>query len=168
LLSASIAYSHTLLSMDTQNRINAREICILCHNIRGINSDTKWNLVENNILETKADIVCLQESKRVVFDLNYLRKLCPRSFDDFAYVPSIGNSGGTLITWKGSKFSGQVVSENQFARSVEFITKTNGQKWILTNIYAPCTTKGRGVFLEWFKNIQVLNDYLWIIMVILT
>jgi hypothetical protein len=90
--------------------------------------------------------------------------MCPRSFDDFAYVPSIGNSGGTLITWKGSKFSGQVVFENQFAQSVEFITKTNGQKWAVTNIYAPCTIEGRSVFLEWFKNIQVLDDYLWIIM----
>jgi hypothetical protein len=61
---------------------------------------------------------------------------------------------------KGSKFSGQVVFKNQFAQSVEFITKTNGQKWTLTNIYAPCTTKGRNDFLEWFKNIQVPDDYL--------
>jgi exonuclease III len=84
------------------DRINARETCILCHNI-GINSESKWNSVKNNILETKADIVCLQETKRDVFYLNYLRKLCPRNFDDFAHVPSIGNSRGTLITWKVSR-----------------------------------------------------------------
>jgi exonuclease III len=164
LLSALTVQSHIILPMDTTDRINARETCILCHNIRGINSESKWNSVKNNILETKADIVCLQETKRDVFYLNYLRKLCPRNFDDFAHVPSIGNSRGTLITWKGSKFSGQVVFENQFAQLVEFITKTNDQKWTLTNIYAPCTTEGRNYFLEWFKNIQVPDDYLWIIM----
>jgi hypothetical protein len=85
-------------SMDTQQRINAREICVLCHNIRGISSNIKWNSVKNNILETRTDIVCLHGTKRDVFDLNYLRNFCPRSFDDFACVPSIGNSGGTLIT----------------------------------------------------------------------
>jgi exonuclease III len=156
--------AHTLSSIDTQQRINTREICVLCHNIRGINSDIKWNSVQNNIQETKTDIVCLQETKRSVFDLSYLGNFCPRSFDDFTYVPSIGNSGGTLITWKGSKFSGHVVFENQFAQSVELTTKTNGQKWTLTNIYAPCTTEGKGAFLDWFKNIQVVDDYLWLVL----
>jgi hypothetical protein len=69
-----------------------------------------------------------------------------------------------LITWKGSKFSGHVVFQNQFAQSVELTTKTNGQKWILTNIYAPCTTEGGRTFLDWFKNIQVSDDYLWMVL----
>jgi hypothetical protein len=41
-----------------------RSLKILSHNIRGINSDTKWNSLRNNIMETNCDILCIQETKR--------------------------------------------------------------------------------------------------------
>jgi hypothetical protein len=66
--------------------------------------------------------------------------------------------GGALIRWKASKFQGTMVFENAFAQSVEFISKLTGQKWILTYIYAPCTTEGRVEFLSWFKNIVMPSD----------
>jgi hypothetical protein len=44
------------------------------------------------------------------------------------------------------------------------MSKLNGQKWILTNIYAPCTTNGKAGFLNWFKNIYMPKDKLWIVM----
>jgi endonuclease/exonuclease/phosphatase family metal-dependent hydrolase len=47
---------------------------------------------------------------------------------------------------------------------VEFISKLIGQKWILTNIYAPCTADGKLDFLSWFKNIGMPDSQSWIIM----
>jgi hypothetical protein len=35
-----------------------------------------------------------------------------------------------------------------------------GQKWTLTNIYAPCSPEGKLNFLNWFKNIDIPEDHL--------
>jgi exonuclease III len=133
--------------MDTQVRSNNRDWTILCHNIRGTNSERKWNAIRNNIQSSGCDIVCLQETKRENFDLTYIRKFCPRTFDKFTFIPSQGNSGGTMVIWKEAKLEGVMVFENEFAQSVEFRSKLTGQKWTLTNIYAPCTSEGKLNFL---------------------
>jgi exonuclease III len=101
--------------MDAQHNLDNREWTVLCHNIIGIKFDRKWNSIINKIQEIGGDIICLQETKREIFDHDYLRNFTPRSFDNFYFVPSVGNSGGTLISWKGSKFQGQVIFENEFA-----------------------------------------------------
>jgi hypothetical protein len=47
---------------------------------------------------------------------------------------------------------------------VEFISKVTGQKWILTNIYAPCTPDGKLDFLRWFWDIDMPDEECWIIL----
>jgi hypothetical protein len=49
--------------MDNQSRNNNREWAILCHNIRGINSEAKWNSIKNKIKETNCEIIYLQEKR---------------------------------------------------------------------------------------------------------
>jgi exonuclease III len=70
---------------------------ILSWNVRGINYQQKWTAIKRKILDTNCDIICLQETKREVFDQNYLKNLCSAQFDCHAYTPSVGNSGGTII-----------------------------------------------------------------------
>jgi exonuclease III len=53
--------------------------------------------IRSKIMETKCDIICLQETKKENFDQNFIRKYCPPTFDRFEFVPSISNSGGTII-----------------------------------------------------------------------
>lgn len=79
--------------MDVQQHNFGRTWKVLDWNIRGINSDKKWNAISSKIQETNCDIICLQETKREHFDLAYIRKFCPPSFDQFEYLPSVGNSG---------------------------------------------------------------------------
>jgi hypothetical protein len=64
---------------------------------------------------------------------------------------------------EGAKLEGQMVFVNEYAQSVEFTSKLNGQRWTLTNIYAPCTLEGKMAFLNWFKNVLMPKDILWII-----
>jgi exonuclease III len=127
--------------MATQLRSNSQEWVILCHNIRGINSDKKWNSIKNKVQETKCEIICLQETKRETFDDLYLSNFCPRDFDSFCYTPLVGSLGGTIIIWKSSKFQGSMIFQNDFGQSVEFCSKLNGHRWTLTDIYAPCTMR---------------------------
>jgi len=70
---------------------------ILSWNIRGINSDKKWNAIYDRLCNNNCDVLCLQETKREHFDTAYIRKFAPRRFDKFDYIPSEGASGGILV-----------------------------------------------------------------------
>jgi exonuclease III len=148
--------------MDNHSQSSHRSLKILSHNIRGINSDTKWNSLQNNILESNCDIVCIQETKKGSFDDSYLRLFCNRNLDKFSHGPSIGASGGFITIWKGSLFEAEVVYQNSFGHTIRFRSNLNGQVWWLSNIYAPCSPHGREAFLAWFSNLEIDEDKLWI------
>jgi hypothetical protein len=50
---------------------------ILCWNVRGINSESKWDAIRSKIVESNCDVVCLQETKRESFDSQYVKNFCP-------------------------------------------------------------------------------------------
>jgi hypothetical protein len=77
----------------------------------------------------------------------------------------VGNSGGSIIIWKSTKLVGNVIFQNDYAQSVEFISNLSNCSWIITNIYAPCTLQGKIDFLNWFPNINMASDKLWLIVV---
>ena len=82
---------------------------ILCWNIRGVNYQVKWDAIRQKIDESACSIVCLQETKRAVFDSAYIRNFAPHHFDKFEFFPLVGYSGGLLVLWNSAVFSGQVL-----------------------------------------------------------
>jgi len=142
---------------------NHRSWKILSWNVRGVNSATKWNSIRDKIIESKSEVVCLQETKREQFDLSYIRKFCPIDFDAFHCLPSVGASGGMLITWKSNAFSASLVYINSYAITLDFRSAVNNDTWRLTSIYAPCTPNGKREFLNWFKGQEATEDQDWII-----
>jgi exonuclease III len=77
---------------------------VLSWNVRGINSDKKWDAIRDHVMSCNCDIVCLQETKKQFFDIMFIKKICPSSFDAFEYIPSVGASGGSIIIWKSNLF----------------------------------------------------------------
>lgn len=112
------AFLFPLFLMDSMP--NVRSWNILCWNIKGINAENKWEFLRNKILESNCDIIGIQETKRDVFDIAYIIKFCPRVFDSFCFLPSVGASDGILVVWKSSMFIGSENFHNNFAISVEF------------------------------------------------
>jgi hypothetical protein len=90
-------------------------------------------------------------------------KLCASSFDRFEFIPSNGASGGTIIIWKRGRFSGQVISHNEYAMSVEFFSMLSGAVWVLINVYAPCTPEGKEKFLNWLHDFTMSDDIDWLV-----
>jgi hypothetical protein len=148
--------------MDPINNHN-RSWRVLCWNIRGINSTAKWNAIKSKVVESGCDIICLQETKREIFDTRYIKNLCTSSFDSYEYVSSIGASSGIITLWKSSRFSGQLIFNNRFALSIEMKSNISGASWILTNVYAPCSTDGREEFLAWMNSIDMPDDTDWLL-----
>jgi hypothetical protein len=42
-------------------------------------------------------------------DQRIIRKLCPKRFDNFAYSPSVGASGGIIVLWNSAVFAGVLI-----------------------------------------------------------
>lgn len=114
-------------------------------------------------MESNCSIICLQETKRQVFDQLYIKNFCPSSFNEFHYLPSNGASGGIRIAWQGISFSGEVIFQSIYAISINF-SQLNEDSWVLTAIYAPCTHEGKRQHLEWFQAIQMPEEISWLIM----
>lgn len=121
---------------------------VLCWNIRGIDAKNKWESIKNKITKSSCDIISIQETKRETFDITYIRKFCPSSFDEFCFLPSIGASRGILVVWKSSVFSGNEIFHNNFAILVEFSSTHNNDPWILTSVYGPCDSEGKETFMN--------------------
>jgi exonuclease III len=119
--------------------------------------------MSSKIEESGCDIICLQETKRESFDLEYLKKFCPRKFNKFEFLPSNGASGGLLTIWNGSLFKGELTFKNEFSLSVKFINNISSESWVISNIYGPCQADRKHLFIDWFSNIDMSDDLDWLI-----
>jgi len=94
---------------------------ILVWNARGLNKKARRNYVRDTILSSKADIVCLQETKVAALSTHLLLSVCGSDFDKSLTLPATGTRGGILIAWKGAVC--QVISSgvDNFSVSVIFV-----------------------------------------------
>lgn len=136
---------------------------VLCWNIRGINSDDKQLALNNAIRTSGCSVVCIQETKKTTFDLSFIKSCCPRQFDQFAYVPSQGASGGLLTIWKSSLFTGAVVFSSHFALVINFTSTLSSHSWTLANIYGPCSGDARITFTNWLYNLDIPSSQDWLL-----
>jgi hypothetical protein len=88
--------------------------------------------------------------------------LAPKRFNKFAHYPSDGASGGLLIGWNGSVFTGDVIYSSKFAITVLFTAQHNAEKWKITTVYGPCHGRDRQEFVDWLNSIQIQNDENWL------
>lgn len=137
---------------------------VLCWNIRGLNSPEKHQALSNAINDSGCAIICLQESKMQMFDASSLKAICPRRFDQFAYIPSRGASGGIIMIWNSSIFSGRVFLSEPFALGVEFTSTQSAHQWKLVNIYGPCQGEQRVTFTNWLFNMDIPPSEDWLLL----
>ena len=88
---------------------------ILNWNVRGINSNDRWDDIRLKINESSCCIMTFQETKREQFDLAYIRNLCPKRFNQYSFMPSAGNSGGLITIWNDNLFNGRETSKDFFS-----------------------------------------------------
>lgn len=67
------------------------------------------------------------------------------------------------MAWKGVFLEGTLVFQNEFSMSLKMKYLFNGNYWLLTNVYAPCTAEGKREFCDWLKNIQMPDEQDWLL-----
>lgn len=142
---------------------NTRSIHILVWNVRGINSQSKWDAIRDKISESSSSIVCLQETKREHFDLQYIKKFCPWQLSAFQFSLSMGASGDLIIIWNSNYFSRTLVSMNSFAIIVKLVCNLSGRAFHLTDIYGPANSVDKASFLLWLYNLDITSFGDWLL-----
>ena len=137
---------------------------VLCWNVRGLNSEKRQIAVRSKIEESQCSVICLQETKCDFIDHRFLRKFCPKRFDNFAYAPSVGASGGILILWSSAVFVGTVVEIQSFGVTVNFTSIHNADSWTMVAVYGPCQGMLRDNFVSWLYNIHIPVDSNWLLL----
>ena len=137
---------------------------VLYWNVLGINSEEKQLEIRNAIEISGCSVVCFQETKRETFDASYVKLFCPKKFDMFEFVPSVGNSGGLITAWMSSVFTGVSVLSESFALGVRFTSTQSNDSWTLVNVYGPCADPNRALFTAWLFDLQIPNGEDWLIL----
>jgi exonuclease III len=136
---------------------------VLNWNIRGLNADDKQTAIRNKIEESDCSIFYIQETKMSNIDMTMFKKMAPKRFKQFTFVPSCGASGGILIGWNASIFTGQVLSSSNFQITLGFTSMHNANQWNLTTVYGPCQGQEKQNFIDWLYNLQIAYDQDWMI-----
>jgi exonuclease III len=137
---------------------------ILNWNIRGINSQERWDDIKQRVEECNCNIICLQETKREHFELSYLRNFCHKKFNKYAFTPSIGSSGSIITIWNGNLFEGTIISQRIFQVTVKLKCRMSGKIWHLTNIYGPAHNENREDFFNWMADLDSSDYHYWMLM----
>ena len=132
--------------------------------MRGLNSEARQLAVKQKIDESGCSIICLQETKCMHIDQRFLRKFCPRRFDNFVYMPSSGASGGLLIIWNSAFFSGKLIQAHSYGIIVEFTSAHTSEVWTLVSVYGPCQNPARDEFAQWLYNLNIQYDEKWLLL----
>ena len=87
-----------------------------------------------------------------------LNQCCSRQFDQFAYVPSQGASGGLITIWKSSLFTGNVVFSSDFALVITFTSMLSSHSWTLVNVYGPYSGDARVTFTNCLYDLDIPSE----------
>ena len=69
---------------------------MLTWNVRGLGDEDKNESLYKTIDESKADLICLQETKLINISQYKARQFLPAKFSEFKFQPSEGASAGLL------------------------------------------------------------------------
>jgi hypothetical protein len=98
------------------------------------------------------------------FDSSFIKRFAPRRFDNFAYIPSDGASGGLLVIWASNLFSGRVFLEESFGLAINFTCLISSETFMLVNVYGPCDGVARENFVAWLFHLDISDDALWLLL----
>jgi exonuclease III len=84
-------------------RVRVWEMKLLSWNVRGLGSYEKRKEVRSLVKAKNPLVMCLQETKLQMCDVNVCSSLWDRQSVEFSFRPSQGASGGLLTVWDASE-----------------------------------------------------------------
>jgi exonuclease III len=135
---------------------------ILIWNVRGLNSSARQDSVRTLIASSRADIVCLQETKMAVVSQRILLSMLGSDFSSHVELPAVGAGGGILVAWRNSVKAAGNSRIDAHSISVQFILEA-AHTWWLTCVYGPQGNDKKILFLQELRNIRAACPGPWVI-----
>jgi exonuclease III len=107
---------------------------LLCWNVWGLNSRARQDAVRNLVDSSRADIVCLQETKMADLSRGVILSSLGSDFDMVVTLLAVGSAGGVLIAWRHHIGYSGVHRVDSFSVSVQFHFSAD-HVWWLTCVY---------------------------------
>ncbi|WMV48685.1 hypothetical protein MTR67_042070 [Solanum verrucosum] len=89
------------------------------------------------LLNWKADVVCLQETKIEGNISNIVKEVWGSRWADFVQLEASGTKGGVVIIWDKRFWEGELSSVGAHSVSCSLSRKDQDFKWHLIGVYAP-------------------------------
>jgi exonuclease III len=122
-------------------------IRILVWNVRGLNSSSRQDVIRMLVKASRADIVCLQETKMAVVPQGVLLSMLGTDFSSHVDLPSTGASGGIIVAWRRALGTTGQYCADTFNVLVQFCVD-EGQPWWATCVYGLQGSEKKILFMQ--------------------
>lgn len=121
-------------------------------------------MVKGVIRESRADVVCFQESKLNESNLSYVLRALPTYFStEVVSLDAKGTAGGCVIAWKQNYVLMNSWSTNHTISAVLEQTST-GQAFVVTNVYGPSVESEKMNFIQELRALHSTIHHPWLLM----
>lgn len=143
--------------------MNQCNLNILVWNVRGLGMRSRRDHLRSVVADANASIVCIQETKLAAISSFLVSETLGTRFASFAYLPSVGASGGILVACKGPEVCCTVMNSGRFSVTVNIAVEATNEQWVLTTVYGPQPDTDKIKFLAELRSIHALLTGPWII-----
>ncbi|CAO2185858.1 unnamed protein product [Urochloa humidicola] len=142
---------------------NVIRYALLSWNVRGLGDSDKYKTVRDTLATSRADIVCLQESKLSHTPDTKARAFLPPNLKDYHCVDAIGSCGGIITAWNNTVLTMSSFIARQRSLTIFFHSTTADSAFAITNVYAPSDHRDSVRFLEDLEEVATHITGNWII-----
>ncbi|KHN14716.1 Transcriptional regulator ATRX [Glycine soja] len=130
---------------------------ILSYNSRGLGRGVKWTAIRRIISKHKVDLVCIQETKRGIFNKYICQAIWGDPTAQWDYVPSVQAAGGLLCMWNNSTLEVVRRVKSRSFLMLEGRCIPNDQRLVIVNVYAPCDLEGKKALWDELRQLKASN-----------
>jgi hypothetical protein len=94
---------------------------------------------------------------------NHQMKDC-RTFLRLQSAMGSSQSGGLIVLWNSSIFTGTILEIHRSAIRMQFTSTSNNLSWQLVNVYGPCKGLERDIFVQWLHDLDIPHHDNWLLM----
>lgn len=131
---------------------------IITYNVRGLGKGVKWAAIRRLIAKEKADMICIQETKKEMIDKTTCQALWGDPTVSWEMLPASNSAGGILCMWSHDNFKLESkISGNGFIRMTGQWIKEAMQVHIVA-VYLPCDIQNKRTLWNAINEMKSANN----------
>lgn len=145
--------------------MSTKDCNIICWNVRGLNDGAKRATVKNQIISSRATVVCLQETKISNWTHTLITETVGSDLaQNTVFLPSVGASGGILMAASAQFFTLGSPHYTTHSVSATLTMLADNTQWTITGVYGPQSDNDKLLFMQEISNLKQHMLQAWLIL----